>query len=297
MSIDVKTLVKQVGRLRVVTSRLVDEQLSGEYHSVFKGRGIEFDEVREYVPGDDARAIDWNVTARFGHPFVKRFCEERELTIVFLVDASGSQTFGSGERSKAETAAELACLIALSAIKNQDKVGLAIFSDRIEKYLPPRKGRVAAMRLVREILASETTRRGTDLALALRFLNRVQKRRAVVFLVSDFMADGYADQLRVAARRHDVICCVVSDPVEQRLPGAGLVEVEDPETGHTLLLDAGSAAVRSAFEREAQTETETLQRLFRQSKTDALWLSTDRGCLRDLYALFRRRQKRTARGQ
>ncbi|MCA1808027.1 MAG: DUF58 domain-containing protein, partial [Lentisphaerae bacterium] len=214
MAVEARELMKQVGRIRIHTKRLVDEYVSGAYHSVFKGRGMEFDEVREYVPGDDVRDIDWNVTARMGHPFVKRFCEERELTIIFLVDISGSMCFGSRRRSKAEVAAELTGLLALSAIKNQDKVGLVLFSDRIERYVPPRKGRTAAMRLVREVLAAEETRRPTDLAAALEFLSRVQKRRAVVFLISDFMAGDYERALRVAARRHDLIGCTVGDPLE-----------------------------------------------------------------------------------
>jgi len=296
MAIDVKELMKQVGKIRVVTNRLVDEHLSGEYHSVFKGHGIEFDEVREYVPGDDIRSIDWNVTARMGHPFVKRFSEERELTVVFLVDVSGSQSFGSQTRPKSELAAEITCLLALSAIKNQDKVGLILFSDRIEKSIPPRKGRTAAMRLVREVLAAEETRRGTDIAAALRFLNQVQKRRAVVFLISDFMADDYERELRVTARRHDVVCCTISDPLEMELPNAGLVEVQNPETGELLLLDTSSRRLRESFAQTAQQEAEGLKRLFRRLKMDALDLSTGRPFIDDVHKLFRQRQIRAARG-
>ena len=296
MAIDIKELMKQVGKIRVVTNRLVDEHLSGEYHSVFKGHGIEFDEVREYVPGDDIRSIDWNVTARMGHPFVKRFSEERELTVVFLVDVSGSQSFGSQTRPKSELAAEITCLLALSAIKNQDKVGLILFSDRIEKSIPPRKGRTAAMRLVREVLAAEETRRGTDIAAALRFLNQVQKRRAVVFLISDFMADDYERELRVTARRHDVVCCTISDPLEMELPNAGLVEVQNPETGELLLLDTSSRRLRESFAQTAQQEAEGLKRLFRRLKMDALDLSTGRPFIDDVHKLFRQRQIRAARG-
>jgi len=296
MPLDVKTLMKQVGAIRVVTNRLVDEHLSGEYHSVFKGQGIEFDEVREYVPGDDIRSIDWNVTARMGVPFVKRFCEERELTILFLVDVSGSQSFGSGRRVKAELAAEITCVLALSAIKNQDKIGLILFSDRIEKSIPARKGRTAAMRLVREVLATEETRRGTDLAGALRYLNQAQKRRAVVFIISDFMDTGFERELRVTARRHDVICCQLSDPREQELPNVGLVEVQDPETGEVELLDTSSASLRSAFRVNAQRDAEDLSRLFRRNKIDALQLSTARSFIEDIHKLFRQRQARAARG-
>ena len=296
MAVDVKSLMKQVGRIRVVTNRLVDDHLSGEYHSVFKGQGIEFDEVREYVPGDDIRSIDWNVTARMGHPFVKRFSEERELTILFLVDVSGSQSFGSGDRPKSELAAEITCLLALSAVKNQDKVGLILFSDRIEKSIPPRKGRTAAMRLVREVLAAEETRRGTDIAGALRFLNQVQKRRAVVFVISDFMATDYERELRVAAKRHDVVCCRVSDPREQALPDAGLVEVQDPETGAVMLLDTSSRSLREAFAAEARREQDAQTRLFRRHKIDALFLGTERPFVDEVHRLFRQRQVRASRG-
>jgi uncharacterized protein (DUF58 family) len=275
---------------------MVDEHLSGEYHSVFKGQGIEFDEVREYVPGDDVRSIDWNVTARMGHPFVKRFCEERELTILFLVDISGSQCFGSGARSKAETAAELTCLMALSAIKNQDKVGLVLFSDRIERCIPPRKGRTAVMRIVREVIAAQETRRGTDIAGALRFLNRVQKRKAVVFLVSDFMNSGYEREIRTTARKHDLICCPISDPREAELPDAGVLEVQDPETGELVLLDTGSRAVRESFAARAAEERHSLQNNLRRLQVDTVFLDTSRPFIDDVHRLFRLRQARIGRG-
>jgi uncharacterized protein (DUF58 family) len=296
MPVDVKELMKQVGKIRVVTNRLVDEHLSGEYHSVFKGHGIEFDEVREYVPGDDIRSIDWNVTARMGHPFVKRFCEERELTIVFLVDISGSQSFGSLAKPKAEVAAEIACLLALSAVKNQDRIGMILFSDRIEQSIPPRKGRTAAMRLVREVLAAEETRRGTDIAGALRFLNQVQKRRAVVFLISDFLDQDYERELRVTARRHDVIACVIGDPRENELPDVGVVAVQDPETGELIELDTSSARLRAHFQAQATRDQDELRRLLRRLKIDALFLSTARPLIDDVHRLFRQRQLRAARG-
>jgi uncharacterized protein (DUF58 family) len=296
MPLDTKTLMKQVGRIRIVTSRLVDEHLSGEYHSVFKGQGIEFDEVREYMPGDDVRSIDWNVTARMGHPFVKRFAEERELTLIFLVDISGSQCFGSGERSKAEVAAEMTCLMALSAIRNQDKVGLILFSDRIERCIPPRKGRTAAMRLVREVLASEETRHGTDIAAALRFLNRVQKRKAIVFLISDFMDDGYTKELRTTARRHDVICCPISDPRERELPNVGLLEIQDPETGALMMLDTGSSVIRESFSAAARSEVSAIRDQFRRFKIDSVFLDTSRPFIDDVHRLFRQRQIRIGRG-
>jgi uncharacterized protein (DUF58 family) len=296
MPIDTKELMKQVGKIRMITTRLVDEHLSGEYHSVFKGRGIEFDEVREYAQGDDVRAIDWNVTARMGHPFVKRFAEERELTVLFAVDISGSQCFGSGARTKAELAAEITCVLSLSAVKNQDKIGLILFSDRIEKCIPPRKGRTAAMRLVREVLAAEETRHGTDIAGALRFLNGVQKRKAVVFLISDFLDDGFIPDLRVTARRHDVICCPVSDPAETELPAVGLVEVQDPETGELVVLDTASAEVRAEVRAAGEAHAAHLRDTFRKLKIDTLVVSTERPFVDDLRRLFRQRQMRAMRG-
>ena len=296
MPLDTKELMKQVGKIRVITSRLVDEHLSGEYHSVFKGQGIEFDEVREYIAGDDIRAIDWNVTARMGHPFIKRFCEERELTIIFLVDISGSQCFGSGARTKAEVAAEITCLLALSAIKNQDKVGLILFSDRIVKYIPPRKGRTAVMRLVREVLAAEETRHGTAIASAFRFLNNVQKHKAVVLLISDFMDRGYERELRVMAKKHDVICCPISDPRELDLVDVGLVEVQDPESGDLVLLDTSSRTVREAFRRQSEKENADLQTMLRRLKVDCIFLSTARPFIDDVRKMFRQRQVRAGRG-
>lgn len=295
MPIDTKELMKHVRRIKVFTAKLVEEHVSGEYHSVFKGRGMEFEEVREYVPGDDVRSIDWNVTARMGHPYVKRFCEERELTIVFLVDISGSMCCGSSERSKAEVAAELTSLLALSAIRNQDKVGLILFSDRIEKYIPPRKGRTAAMRLVREVLAAEETRRRTDIAAALRFLNQVQKRKAVVFLISDFMTTGYENELRVTARRHDLIGCPIGDRNETALSNVGLLEIQNPETGELFMLDTGAAGVRAFFNSRALIEEQEQRERFKKLKIDNLALATDRPFVDDVRRLFHNRQLRLRR--
>ncbi len=296
MPIDTRELMKQVGKIRMITNRLVDEHLSGAYHSVFRGQGIEFDEVRAYVPGDDVRAIDWNVTARMGHPFIKRFCEERELTIIFLVDISGSQCFGSHDRTKAETAAEITCLLALSAIKNQDNIGLVLFSDHIEKYVPPRKGRTAAMRLVREVLAAEVTGRGTDIAAAFRFLNNVQKRRSIVFLISDFIARDYEQELRTTARKHDLICCPVTDPHELALPNVGLIELQDAESGALRVVDTADAKVRARFADAARAEQDALLRTFRRNRIDHIPLSTDRPFVDDVRRLFRQRQLRARRG-
>jgi uncharacterized protein (DUF58 family) len=253
---------------------------------------MEFMEVREYSPGDDIRTIDWNVTARTGAPHVKRFSEERELTVIFLVDVSGSQIFGSGSRSKSELAAEVTCLLAMTAIRNQDKIGLVLFSDRILKSIPPRKGRTSVMRLVREVLAADETREGTDIAGALKFLNNVQKRKAVVFLVSDFQDTGYEKELRVTARHHDVIACPVSDPCEFTLPNVGLIELQDPESGELLLVDTASAAVRESFKARAARDDEALMRFFKRNGIDTIALSTARPYIDNVRALFRRRARK-----
>ena len=311
MATDVKELMAKVGKIRILTNKLIDDQLSGDYHSTFKGQGVEFDEVRPYMVGDDVRTIDWNVTAKTGIPYIKRFSEERELTIMFMVDVSGSQGYGSVRRSKMELAAEVTALLALTAIRNQDKIGLILFSDRIVKYIPPRKGRDSVMRLVREVLAAEDEASGgTDLAAALRFLNGVQKRRAVVFLVSDFMAQGkeegrgdkeegrstessgFEKLLRATAHRHDVVCVPVSDPAESALPNVGLVELEDPETGELVLVDTSSAKVRRAFAATAAAEEEELRRFFLKTGIDTLNISTDRPYIDAVRSLFKRRARK-----
>ncbi len=295
MATDVKELMAKVGKIRILTNRLVDDRLSGDYHSTFKGQGVEFDEVRPYVAGDDVRSIDWNVTARTGLPFIKRFSEERELTVMFMVDVSGSQSYGSRTRSKMELAAEVAALLALTAIRNQDKIGLVLFSDKIVKYLPPRKGRQPVMRLVREVLACEDEATGgTDLAGALKFLGGVQKRKCVVFLISDFMTTAPQSAecekiLRVMARRYDVVCIPVSDPAESELPRAGLVELEDPESGELVLVDTGDKRVRAAFAAAADADIAARERFFARNGIDHVNVSTDRAYIQDVRALFKRR--------
>lgn len=296
MPVDTKELMRQVARLRIITSRLVDSRLTGAYHSAFKGQGIEFDEVREYSYGDDVRSIDWNVTARMGHPYIKRFAEERELTLLFAIDVSGSHIFGSTKRNKAETAAELACLMALSAVKNQDNVGLMLFSDSIRTYIPPRKGRKAVLRIVREVLASEETREGTNIRQALDFIAHVQKRRAVVFLVSDFLDEGFENALQVAARRHDLICCPISDPHEESLPDVGLLELENAETGDLYLVDTSDPSFREAHRLKAQDHRKSLERLFRRNRIDTLSLATDTSVIDAVRHLFLQRQSRQRRG-
>ena len=305
MATDVKELMAKVGKIRILTNKLIDDQLSGDYHSTFKGQGVEFDEVRPYTPGDDVRTIDWNVTAKTGLPYIKRFSEERELTILFLVDVSGSQGYGSVRRSKMELAAEVTALLALTAIRNQDKIGLILFSDQIVKYIPPRKGRDSVMRLVREVLAAEDDAKGgTNIAEALKFLNSVQKRRAVVFLVSDFLLPanrrGYTQEdlaaferlLRATARHHDLVCVPVSDPAERELPDVGLVELEDPETGELVLVDTSSAAVRKRFAATASEENEELKRFFLKTGIDTLTIATDRPYIDGVRELFRRRARK-----
>ncbi|MBO7224254.1 MAG: DUF58 domain-containing protein [Kiritimatiellae bacterium] len=289
--IDTAELMKKVGRIKILTSRLVDERLTGDYHSSFKGQGVEFDEVREYNVGDDIRSIDWNVTARTGFPFVKRYCEERELTVMFLVDVSGSQAYGSGEKTKAERAAELTCLLAMTSIQNQDNIGLILFSDKILKTIPPRKGRTAVMRLVREVLAADESAGGTDIAQALQYLLQVQKRRAVVFLVSDFQAEGWEQQLAVASRKHDVICCRLVDKCEQELPNAGLLELEDPETGELIWIDTGSREIRAAFAKAAEERTKQLDSNFKRFKADSITFYTDEDPIDKVRQFFRKRTK------
>ena len=306
MATDVKELMAKVGKIRILTNKLIDDQLSGDYHSTFKGQGVEFDEVRPYVPGDDVRTIDWNVTAKTGLPYIKRFSEERELTILFMVDVSGSQGYGSVRRSKMELAAEVTALLALTAIRNQDKIGLILFSDQIVKYIPPRKGRDSVMRLVREVLAAEDSATGgTDIAAALKFLNGVQKRRAVVFLVSDFLGGSTREQarghgaggdfeklLRATARHHDMVCVPVSDPAESALPDVGLVELEDPETGELVLVDTSSAAVRRRFAAQAAVEGEELKKFFLKTGIDTLMIDTSRPYIDEVRSLFKRRARK-----
>lgn len=260
--------------------------------------------MRPYIVGDDVRTIDWNVTARTGIPYIKRFSEERELTILFMVDVSGSQSYGSVGRSKAELAAEVTALLALTAIRNQDKIGLILFSDQIVKYIPPRKGRDSVMRLVREVLAAEDAAEGgTDIVAALKFLNGVQKRRAVVFLVSDFLQTAqmsrrqndqttFERMLRATAHHHDMVCVPVSDPAEGELPDVGLVELEDPESGDLVLVDSSSAAVRRAFAERASAERDELTRFFRKTGIDTLPIATDRPYIDDVRTLFKRRARK-----
>ncbi len=287
-----REIIRKIRRIEIRTKRLVNDVFSGEYQSAFKGRGMEFSEVREYLPGDDVRSIDWNVTARTGHPFVKKFEEERELTIMFLVDASASGAFGTVSRTKAELTAELCALLSFSATRNNDRVGLIIFTDRIEKVVPPRKGRTHVLRVVRELLFFRPEGRGTDIPLALDYLTSVVKRHAVVFLVSDFLTDGYEPQLTVANRRHDLIAVEVSDPREVELPHLGLVELEDTETGDRFAVDTGSGAFVERFAEVVRRRSEERERTFRRLGVDSVSVSTDRPYVEPLEKFFRTRARR-----
>ena len=285
-------ILQKIRRIEIRTKRLVNEVFSGEYASVFKGRGMEFSEVREYLPGDDIRSIDWNVTARMGHPYIKKFEEERELTIMFLVDASGSGRFGTVSRFKSELAAELCALLAFSATRHHDRVGLIIFTDRIEKVVPPRKGRVQVLRVVRELLYFRPEGRGTDIGAAIDFLSNVVRRHAVVFLVSDFLSSGYERALAVANRRYDLIAIEVSDPREETLPRVGVVELEDPETGARLVVDTGDRGVRDRFAGEVGREALERQRLFRSLGIDSIAVSPATPYVEPLERFFRARARR-----
>lgn len=287
-----KELAKQIRAIQIHTSKVVNDVLAGEYQSVFKGRGMEFDEVREYQVGDDVRSIDWNVTARSGRPYVKRFREERELTVVFLVDLSASGSFGSIKQPKNELAAELCALLAFAATKNNDKVGLMVFTDHVEMFIPAKKGTRHVLRVIREILSFRPQRTQTDITMALDYLGRVQPRRAVVFLISDFQAEGYERSLRVLGRRHDVIAVSITDPREKSLPDVGLIELEDAETGETVLIDTGSREVRSRYQHLSLERVEGLRDLLRSMDIDQIGVETGRPYIRDLMAFFKNRERR-----
>ena len=287
-----RELVKKLKKIEIYTSRLANDQLAGSYHSVFKGRGMAFSEVRQYQPGDDVRFIDWNVSARMNDTYVKVFTEEREMTVMLLVDLSASERFGSVAKPKIETVAEVAALLAFSAIKNNDRVGLILFTDRIERFVPPKKGRSHVMRVVTEILNAAPEGRGTDLGVALDLLGGVGKRRTVAFLISDFIAEGYEKPLKVVAAKHDLIPIQVVDPRENDLPDVGLALVEDLETGEIVEVDTSNSDVRAEYAREAQKQRASREQLFKRLQLDHVTVSTDRDYVRPLAELFRLRQRR-----
>lgn len=289
---DTREILKKIRRIELRTRRLVDSMFAGSYHSVFKGRGMNFEEVREYTPGDEIRSIDWNVTARMNAPFVKKFTEERELTVMLVVDVSGSEDFGSVNSSKRELAAEVASILAFSAIQNNDKVGLLLFSDEVELFIHPKKGRMHTLRLIREMLYFRPRRRGTNLAAALEYLNKVVTRRAVVFLISDFLDEGYARPLAVAARRHDLVAIPVVDPGEEDLPDVGLVTFEDPETGEQIEINTSSRALRGAYLALEEKRKRGIEQELRKLGIDMIPLRTNEDYLRVLRAFFDRREQR-----
>lgn len=275
---------KKVRAIEITARRLVNETFGGQYSSTFKGQGMEFAEVREYLPGDDVRSIDWNVTARTGHPFVKKFIEERELTVIFLVDVSRSQHFGTRAQWKSERAAEMTAVLAFSALANNDKTGLILFSDRVEKYIPPRKTQGHTLRLIREVLAHEARHPGTSVRTALDFLNHVQRRRAVVFLLSDFWDAGFEKSLRVAQRKHDLIALPLRDPWEIDPPRGARFLVEDAETGATALWTPRAGRTPAA--------PDALDKMFKASRVDAVFTRTDRPYTPAFLRFFRERARR-----
>ena len=297
-----REILAQVRRIEVRSKRLVNDSLAGSYHSVFKGRGMNFDEVREYVPGDEIRVIDWNVTARTGIPHVKKFTEERELTIMLLIDISGSGDFGSQDRAKRELMAEIGAVLAFSALRNNDKVGLVLFSGEIELYIPPKKGRGHILRLIREILYFAPRGRMTDLGAPLDFTNRVVKRRSVAFLISDFCLPGDFDEqlqllrpkLQVSHRRHDLIAVSVADPREFELPDVGLLTLEDAESGMQVELDTSDPALRERYRNLAEARRRLLDKSLRAMGIDRLDLRTDSPYLPQLFSFFQARQGRMA---
>ncbi|MFP4164832.1 MAG: DUF58 domain-containing protein [Chitinispirillaceae bacterium] len=286
-----KEVLQKVRQIEIRTKRIVDSVLSGEYHSAFKGRGMEFSEVRAYMDGDDVRTIDWNVTARMGSPYIKKHVEERELTVMLMVDASSSGEFGSVEKFKGEMAVELCSLLAFSAIRNNDRVGLIIFTSGVETFIPPRKGRNHVLRVIRELLYFKPSQKGTDIGGALKFLNQIQRKNSVVFLVSDFMSSGFDAPLRVASKRHDLVAVSVRDPREDELPRVGLIELEDAETGETVLIDTRSKAMLDQYRKERRERREALDDLLRTTGVDEIRVSTKTGYVEPIVKFFRKREK------
>jgi len=275
-----------------VANKAVNELFAGQYKSVFRGRGMEFDEVREYQPGDDIRTIDWNVTARTGTPFIKRFCEERELTVLFLVDVSASGAFGSGNQSKLDMMIEVAAMLMFSALKNNDKVGLITFCDEVLDYRPPRKGKANVLHLIRQLVAAEPIARQTDLEAALEFLTKVQKRRAVAFLISDFLAPGAQHAMAVCSKRHDLIAITVTDPREHVLPDVGFIRLRDAESGQVVELDTRHPHVRSLFETRTARRSQELSDRLKRVGVDELPICTDEDYLKSLRRFFHMRERR-----
>lgn len=285
-------LLKKVRKIELKTRGLSNQLFSGEYHSAFKGRGMTFSEVREYQPGDDIRTIDWNVTARLNHPYVKVFEEERELTVMLLVDVSRSESFGTNKQQKRELITELCAVLAFSAIQNNDKTGVIFFSDRIEKFIPPKKGKSHILRIIRELIEFEPTGRGTDIRQALRYCTNVVKKRSIAFLISDFLADNFEDALKVAGRKHDLVAIRIFDRMEMELPDAGLVRLADPESGTMQWVNTSSPAVRQLYRNNARLHEKNIRDIFKRSGIDNTNIETGENYIKPLMNLFRKRELR-----
>jgi len=287
-----KEILKQIRRIQIITSRMVTDVFAGQYQSVFKGSGMEFDEVRQYFPGDDVRSIDWNVTARTGEPYVKNFVEERELTVMLLLDLSRSGYFGTVNKLKRQLAAEICSLLTFAAMQNNDKVGLIAFTDRIEKFVPPRKGLRHALRIVREALYHKPQSKKTNISEALEYLNRVSRRRTVSFIISDFYDDGFEKLLSIATKRHDITAITITDPKEINLPDVGLIALCDPETENETLVDSSNPEIRKQFNENAMRIFEERSRCFKRIKVDSVDIRTDVPYSKTLFSFFRMRERR-----
>lgn len=290
-----KEIIRKIRRIQITTSRKVMDVFAGQYQSVFKGLGMEFNEVREYLPGDEIRSIDWNVTARMGHPFVKKFMEERELTIMIVLDVSMSSRFGTKGHIKSDLAAELCSVIAFSAIQNNDKVGMITFTDRVEKFIPPRKGIRHVLRVVREAIYNKPEGKGTDLNKILEHLNSVARRRTITFVVSDFFAPDFKKNLSITNKRHDVIAVNISDPAELKLPNVGIVKMHDAETGALYVIDTSDAKTRDLYETRIKQKAEARHEMFRSVNVDSIDIRTDESYIEPLIRFFRMRERRLAR--
>ena len=290
-----RQIIQKIRQIEIRTKHLVNDVFSGEYHSVFKGRGMEFAEVREYEPGDEIRSIDWNVTARLGRPYIKRFIEERELTVILMADVSASGHFGTVNQMKSEITAEICALLAYAAIQNNDRVGLLMFTDQIEKFIPPKKGRTHILRVIREVLYNQPEHTGTDLTQALEYLNRLLTRRSIVFILSDFLTEDYMKPLRVASKRHDVVAVTITDPRELGLPGIGLIELQDAETGEEVLVDTGDADWRRQYAEYNEALREARDQQFRVTGVDAIHIRTDEPYIDPLLQFFKLRERNFAR--
>ena len=287
-----KDVLKKIRRIQITTSRMVTDVFSGQYQSVFKGRGMEFDEVREYQPGDEIRSIDWNVTARMGHPYVKKFVEERELTVMLLLDASMSCRFGTSKQLKSQLAAELCSVLALSAINNNDRVGLIIFTDKVEKFVPARKGLRHVLRVIREALYFQPEGKGTNIVSALEYLNRITKRKAITFIISDFFDTNFKQRLSIVNKRHDVVAVTITDPREINMPDVGLVKLNDAETSENFTIDTSDANFRKKYNQDALRRIGERQRLLRSVNVDHIEVSTDAAYMKELIKFFKMRERR-----